>query len=169
MSSSYDIAFESFNWREIPGGVSAAEGLRGLLKANDRREVEAVYFDIENVAFVQGRLLPPAEATLCVLVASLADDISRHARTTVLDLIVLLLSSDVDSSALAETDLLKRCVERASEGLWLLTRDFEGEFKEAAIECVEAIRDAEARVRRREPDWRPSIASSIAEVSRRSG
>ena len=53
MSSSYDIAFESFNWREIPGGVSAAEGLRGLLKANDRREVEAVYFDIENVASYQ--------------------------------------------------------------------------------------------------------------------
>ena len=138
---------EATPWGTLCSAGGTGEGvglaLTQLLQSESPDEAESAYWRIENHAFIQEDIYEVAVACTSVLVASLADPRESWVRISVLDLVFLILNG-FDSPIEGRTDQLRnRCHQAAREGLWLLVREAVFGRRDAALEILELLGEAE--------------------------
>src|ERR1041384_2282994 len=124
-------------------GEGVGGGLRELLAASAPELARQAYWKIENHAFAQGELFEVAEAWMSVLIASLADPRESWVRVAVLELMFQMLGGY--AGAATPSDMLERCQRVAREGLWLLFRESIAGEREAALDVLEQLGEADRR------------------------
>lgn len=148
MSVEFGIAaIRSIDWsryRIITGGADRfGDALEGLLYASSPDQSRVAWTGIENVVFAQNTIFSAAEPTVDVVLATLVGDPPRHVRTTIIDLLFLILGGASDE----DPDLHRRCRERAMRGIWLLVREAahaEEPTRDAVLEAMELIDPTQA-------------------------
>jgi hypothetical protein len=123
--------------------------LKALAGATSEVEAAEAYWQIDNVAVVQGRLFEAAEYVIWPAVLMLTNS-NEWVTTCALDLIIQLTAGDVDSGELGVNDGLNdRVRSTAQKGLSVVYRLLESTspgIRERAIEVLEAIEDDRARL-----------------------
>jgi hypothetical protein len=105
--------------------------LHRVLESRDYDEADQLWEDhIENEVFVQNTIFSSAEPTIDILLAALIDERPEHVRVQIIQLMFFLLNA----SSMDDSDLDRRCHERARMGLWLV-------LKEAKLSNVKFVRD----------------------------
>ena len=118
-------AIAAVNWQalEISGGRTADDlpaALLALFRSTTDAEAEQVWWkSFENKVFAQNTIYGAAEATINVLLATLADERPQHVRGRILELLFFLLNGGSDD----DPTLAERCREQARQGLWLLAQE----------------------------------------------
>lgn len=139
-----ELEIARVNWSCLrEAGGSAGEigvGLAALLSASSSEQIEAAYWRLENHVVVQGEVFEVAEATVSVLVASLADRYPSQVRVAVLELLFQIVNGAASPGEITagNHELLERCHARCREGFWLLVREFV-EGQPGALEVLEVV------------------------------
>lgn len=140
---SYGVsAIGAVDWRPLGvlrgTGEDLAMALLTMLSCDSADEMEQIWWRLENVVFAQDTIYGAAEETVHVLMAALADDLPRVARSWIIELLFFLLKG----GSLDDPSLPERCRQQARPGLWLLAqqaRISDGAERDLVLKVVESI------------------------------
>lgn len=144
-SSLAEMEIRRIPWSTLRQAGGTAEqvphALMDLLSASTPELATNAYWRLENHVVVQGQLYQAAEPAVSVLMAALLDDGPRHVRIGVLELLFQILAGEAHESeiALGNRQVGEACRSRASEGLWVLYREWLHGERDAAREVIELI------------------------------
>ena len=127
------------SFRDITGSsIDVGNAIHVLLNARYAASAEAAYWRLENRIVVQGTVYSAVVPATCVLVAALADDIPMPVTISILELLYQILSG---AQAEDETgvDLIGQCRVLASEGLWLIVKEFVDGPRDAARDVLQYL------------------------------
>jgi hypothetical protein len=128
--------------REASGTArNVPQALRKLFAARSPDEAEKAYWQLENHVVVQGQLFESAEHVVPVLLAALLDELPRHVRISVLELLFQIVAGETHDREreLGNASLSERCRQSAREGLWLLYGEWLHGERDAAGDVIERI------------------------------
>ena len=133
---------------DISGDASRiGTALTGLLAASNAEDATAAYWQLENRVVAQGELFPVAAAAVSVVMAALADPRPRYVRILLLELLIQILSGEESEETRTRYgEVRQECVLRATEGYWLLVREFSAGLAEPTWAILELIGN-QARIR----------------------
>jgi len=117
--------------------------LSRLLAAENADVAQSAYWGIENHAVVQGELFEVAEACTSILIAALANPRPRFVRIAVLELLFQILGGSASAQKSTPSDITQRCHRIAREGLLLLIREAIFEERDAALDVLKQLGEAD--------------------------
>ena len=99
--------------------------LEGLIGAESSDAAEAHYWGLENEVVIQGQLYNSAVPVTSVIMACLCDDLTRPARTWLMELLFQIVNGESidDETEFGNANLGDQCRAVAREGLWVLYRE----------------------------------------------
>lgn len=113
------VVIDSVDWAgyEVAGPpLELAARLVEFVSEDSLSERPRLWDSMENYVFLQDDIVSAAEPAISVLFAALVDGLPLAVKIPVLDLIFHL----VHAASLRVDDLGRRCIDRATEGVWLL-------------------------------------------------
>ncbi|MBB5968156.1 hypothetical protein [Planomonospora venezuelensis] len=117
------------------------ESILTLVSSEAEDDALAAYWELENYVVVQGQLFEASQYVVPVLLAALAEEISRAARKAVLELLFQLVSgeSDIEEVERGNPDLGPICRKNAQEGIWIIYQELCSGHYDLARDILEII------------------------------
>lgn len=148
-----NLELDRVDWGKLREDCKMADNVpfavKKLLYAENSKEAEEAYWELDNGVVVQGQLFESAEYLIPVLIASLLEDNPKFIRDNILELLFQIVAGEVHEAELFSggfTNLGDKCRKKAREGLWILYNELLYGNKEAASEILEKIETNKERL-----------------------